>query len=148
MARKTASKTKLPSTVTGRRRLLKLADLLEQDAKNKKGIKFDLGLWGYVSDANSPVSCGTSACAVGLAVASGAFKRAGLASLEGGPRLTPKFRGLGGFAAVEAFFNLNMSESSFLFDDHSYRRAATKGASGERAVAKRIRDFVAGKVSP
>lgn len=33
-----------------KRRLLKLADLLEADARNRKGIKFDLGSVGGASD--------------------------------------------------------------------------------------------------
>ena len=72
----------------GNRRLLKLADMLEADAKNKKGIKFDLRIVGQVSDINQyyntskkfepKLDCGTSACAMGLAAISGKFKRAGL----------------------------------------------------------------------
>src|SRR5580704_5650057 len=61
-----------------KRRLLKLADLLEADAKNKKGIQFDYHHWGSVGNREEPLSCGTSACALGLAAISGAFTRAGL----------------------------------------------------------------------
>jgi len=34
--------TSLPSTARGRKRLLKVADLLDNDAKNKKSVRFDL----------------------------------------------------------------------------------------------------------
>ena len=137
---------------TGKNRLLKLADLLEADAKNRKGVKFDLGLWGSTEDIeNIPVSvsCGTTACAVGLAVVSGAFKRSGLtngASFQG--KIVPKFEGELGFEAVEKFFNLSNRESDFLFTDEYYTDDQCKGAKGERAVAKRIRQFVADKVAP
>jgi hypothetical protein len=59
-----------------KKRLLKLADLLEADAKNRKGIKFDLGTVAMSSaeDGNfikgelePSVSCNTVACAMGLA---------------------------------------------------------------------------------
>ena len=63
-----------------KRRLLKLADLLEADAENKTGVQFDLKGWGHSHDDDTPVavSCGTTACAMGLAVLSGAFADAGL----------------------------------------------------------------------
>lgn len=76
---------------TGKRRLLKLADMLEADAKNKKRIKFDLDFVGEPSSGEErmahwvgkikwkpEVSCGTTACAMGLASISGEFKKAGL----------------------------------------------------------------------
>lgn len=135
-----------------KRRLLKLADLLEADAKNKKGIKFDLETWGYANnDDDAPVShsCGTTACAVGLAVVSGAFKRSGLKNyFEGGSSICPEFEGKNEWPAVRAFFGLSFGEDEFLFSDHRYPVGKTIGAIGERYVAKRIRDFVAGKVSP
>lgn len=43
-----------------KRRLLKLAKLLREDAKNKKGVKFDLGVvtkTGYGEEAK--IDCGT-----------------------------------------------------------------------------------------
>ena len=67
-----------------KRRLLKLAAMLQADAKNKKGIQFDIGTVGRPStdiftpfDASKPIplDCGTTACAMGLAVISGEFKK-------------------------------------------------------------------------
>lgn len=79
-----------------KRRLLKLADLLEEDAANAKGVKFDLRVVAchakkhkeaptspyddgrYFRPGERPtLDCGTAAGAVGLAVLSGAFKRQG-----------------------------------------------------------------------
>lgn len=152
-------KQKLPSTAVGRRRLLKLADLLEADAKNKKGIKFDLGLWGRVNDVSyddkpkvTTVDCGTTACAIGLACISGVFKKGGLSARlttgagNGGNHILPVYGRRNGFNAVETFFAITSRASKFLFTDADYPE--TTGAKGERAVAKRIRDFVSGKIAP
>ena len=66
-----------------KQRLLKLAALLEEDAGNPKGMKFDLGYWAApanlgdsdLSKKDFSVDCGTVGCAVGLACLSGAFRR-------------------------------------------------------------------------
>lgn len=127
-----------------KKRLLKLADLLEADAKNKKGIKFDMYGWGVVSDPLNPVSCGTAACAMGLAALSGAFKRAGLdyylppnASLL---RFTWKGVATDGFTAGAALFGISEEDSMTIF---SADTAHDTGASAERRRAKIIRQFVA-----
>lgn len=139
-----------------KRRLLKLADLLEADAANKKGVKFDLGEWatkaggrGFDSkDEPVPVSCHTSACAMGLAAISGAFKRAGLSyeftysSWHSSYVLVPTFDGEGGFDAASKLFDIDWNTARHLFDPQYYRK--TKGAVAERAVARRIRKLVAG----
>jgi hypothetical protein len=146
-----------------KRRLLKLADLLEADAKNKTGVKFNLGTVVEPSrrlslDARAvPVSCGTQACAMGLAAITGAFKRAGLSY-----RVDPQYD-IGRVyiettmygedteyddAAME-LFDITCDEANFLFTPSCYPdRAPKTGSRGELLVAKRIRDFVAGKVAP
>ncbi len=140
-----------------KKRLLKLADLLDADAKNKKGIKFDLAHWArpavagvrFTEEEGVPVDCGTAACAVGLACISGAFKRSGfsyrLCDCEGSHRLhvIPTFNGEEDMNAVEQFFAISDVEADNLFQAHSYPEKKRKGAIGERAVAKRIRDLVA-----
>jgi len=131
-----------------KQRLLKLADLLEADAANRKGIKFDLGLWGSIDrlDDEVSVSCGTTACAMGLAVVSGAFKRAGL--INGAftkDIIFPEMKGsgLGGIQAAAELFDIEVGEASYLFFDTEYPYEKRRGAAGERYVAKRIRKFVA-----
>jgi hypothetical protein len=144
-----------------KRRLLKLADLLEADAKNKKGIKFDLGTVGRPSDSEKnfkvgelepAVSCNTAACAMGLAAISGAFKRQGLSFVItrfGDINCTIDGRGHFYATAAERLFEISEPEAMFLFSPSEYcDEEPTTGAKGERFVAKRIRDFVAGKVSP
>lgn len=135
-----------------KKRLLKLARLLEEDAKNKTGIKFDLGVIGAPSGPEGwkrtewepAVDCGTAACAVGLACLSGAFKRAGLGYVRRlSNQIEPIYRGVTGWGAETSFFGITSKESEFLFNSCSYPWDQRKGAVGERAVAKRIRKFVA-----
>lgn len=133
-----------------KKRLLKLATLLEADAKNKKGIQFDLGSWGRAYDHKSPVSCGTTACAMGLAAISGAFKREGMAGVinrDNEIRFRWKGRAIHPINAAKKLFGISHEEtcSLFVYTDGLTR---TTGAAGERAVAKRIRDFVIGKFNP
>jgi hypothetical protein len=132
-----------------KRRLLKLADLLEADAKNKNSIKFDLHDWGNARDDKElALNCGTTACAMGLAVLSGAFKRAGLTN--GGSKyfILPEHGDHLGFDAAASLFDIRLNEAEFLFAQGKYASIYQKGAVGERAVAKRIRQFVAGKAHP
>jgi hypothetical protein len=146
-------------------RLLKLANLLIADARKKKGVKFDLDTWaapstgaigslsgrrGYATRKKLvPVSCETHACAIGLACISGKFKRSGLSyryvrnTTHDGQVfffLEPKFKNRSNFEAVQNFLGINQYEAYRLFLGRSY--AFSRGASAERAVAKRIRDFV------
>jgi hypothetical protein len=131
-----------------KRRLLKLADLLEADAKNKKGIQFYYFSWGTVEDPELPMSCGTQACALGLAALSGKFKKAGLScKIPDKAYETISFRFNGRYCspinAAMKTFNITPSEASYLFTDGS-GLPSDIGARAERAVARRIRDFVAG----
>lgn len=148
-------KRTIPSTITGRRRLLKLARLLEVDARKKKGIKFDLDTFGHRAGKKPSVDCGTTACAMGLAALSGAFKRQGLkANIDqefySGKTMylvTPAIGPHTDFNAAKKLFHIRSEEALWLFSP-DYYNSPKKGASGELAVAKRIRDFVSGKASP
>lgn len=138
-----AATRKSVSIATGNRRLLKLADLLEADAKNRKGIEFYFFNWGTVSDPDKPLSCGTQACAMGLAALSGAFKKAGLTHKFGVyGELDIQFRGRGAaLGAAMRVFAISSREASRLFAEGSYL-TETRGAKAERQVAKHIRKFV------
>lgn len=122
-----------------KRRLLKLADLLEADAKNKKGIRFDMGTWGEVNDEAKPLSCGTTACAMGLAALSGIFKRAGVGYYitRGGGLLITMNGGGDAVGAAQDLFSISHAEAVYLFTE-----SEEVGAKGERAIAARIRRFV------
>lgn len=139
-----------------KRRLLKLADLLEADARNKNGIRFDLGFLGMSSDFSSgkfepALDCGTSGCAMGLAAISGAFKYEGLSYEMMYPfwiRLIWKDRECAFDYAAMELFGITELQAHFLFTAHFYSNdgSVPKGKQGERRVAKRIRDLVAGRI--
>jgi hypothetical protein len=159
--------TKSPNNLSavGKRRLLKLADLLEKDADNKYGVRFDLTAWAKKQDSSHPedfcshgfspeekkipVNCSTAACAWGLAAISGAFKREGVGfKVYDNGYLVPTYEGCTEIDAAATFFQINKDQAWLLFDPDKYPKSKLTGAVGERYVAKRIRDFVAGKVSP
>lgn len=125
-------------------RLLRLAALLEEDAANDKGIKFDLGQWAEVTDPDNPVSCGTQGCAIGLALVSGIFKDEGFGSQfqrQYHPTYLPpgwqKGNAIGGWSAIQAFFEIDHDQAIELFLMDSY--VIVKGAEAELEVADRIR---------
>lgn len=55
------------------RAVRKLAMMLRADADDESGVRFDYSEWGSVGDESRPMSCGTTACALGLAAVSGKF---------------------------------------------------------------------------
>lgn len=139
-------------------RLLKLADLLEADAANPTGIKFDLSQWAMPSDLSGagdmgtgysidtvtvPVSCNTAGCALGLAAISGVFKDEGFGFKIGEATgwLLPTFNDEVGYDAGRHFFGLDYEQTNHLFDPDFF--SDTKGAEAELEVAKRIREVVA-----
>lgn len=144
-----------------KRRLLKLADLLEADASEKKGIKFDMGTIAErkaksAEDRAIKLDCGTTGCAMGLAGISGAFKHAGL-GYRIGEQLDPDggmdiVLTVGGsrtdyHSAAIMIFGLTQGQARFLFAPESYPSKFIRGAKAERYVAKRIRDLVAGEIT-
>lgn len=136
-----------------KRRLLKLAAMLEADAKKKTGISFNLST---VVQTDEPVSrkvklnCGTQACAMGLAAISGVFVYCGLSY-----RLNPDFCGAAAIVttvngksldydlAAMATFDLTERQAGFLFTPSDYPDGMSlRGHDAELYVAKRIRNFV------
>lgn len=143
-------------------RLLKLADVVEADANNPVGFKFDLATWaapilvaenpndqqvrydsGWESDARIPLDCHTAACAVGVGCLSGAFKDEGLGYEIDNGVLSPTFQGHTSFGAVREFFEIHQSDVEYLFVAEHYEAPLRKGRDGELAVAARIRQYVA-----
>lgn len=138
----------------GNKRLLILADLLEADAKNSEGVKFNLRTWGWnrLEEEEPKISCNTEACAVGLAALSPKL-----------PGLTYKLQALNNkkpaflmpilksdpdvyhWDAIEHYFRISFDEARYLFSASEYDYNFWTGAHGERAVAKRIRSFVANR---
>ncbi len=135
-------------------RLLKMANLLERNANNKKGAKFNLNSYGFSPDASLPMDCRTQVCAMGLAALSGTFKRAGLRyeidaladDLDEFPNEIVIMLGdCEGMEAAAQLFDLHDGEEMWLFHPGWYRGAVT-GKRAELAVAKRIRGLVDGSI--
>jgi hypothetical protein len=126
-------------------RLLKLADLLDENAANKKGVKFYYYAWGWVKNLKKPMSCKTTACALGLAAISGRFKRVGLGftlgKLDGSIGFMVKGRPMSPLPAAKRIFGLTSGQAEYIFAG-SGGLPTPSGARAERAVAKRIREFV------
>lgn len=131
---------------TGKRRLLKLAALLETDAKDKKGCKFDLERVGQTAGGEIGLNCGTTACAMGLASISGAFKRQGLSYKVDGYQIWNMInkKVLDYDKAAMRIFGVTNVEAHNLFDPLYYPDSIRKGADAELYVANRIRKFVDG----
>lgn len=139
-----------------KRKLLKLAKMLLEDAKNQEGIRFDLGVVGKPSlgkDFNGPadvkLDCGTTACAMGLAAISGAFKKDGLSFSISDmcSMINTKFKGrvVDYDIAAKKLFGLSQEQANYLFSPWTYPYNARSGASAERRVVRRINSVVGGK---
>jgi hypothetical protein len=123
-------------------RLLKLANLLEENANNPKGMRFDLTRWVYSAGKEPAVDCGTTGCAMGLAAISGIFKEDGInLYIEGtGVALYKHGYIYHGFAAAAALFDIEVFAAIKLFSQDQYK--VFRGSEAELAVAARIRAFV------
>lgn len=147
--------------------LLKGAELLEADAANPEGIKFDLGTWAadaridlptayrtanarqfdYQDEQKIPLNCGTQACAFGLFAINGAFKDEGLSYTISSGKLRPVLK-VGRFTyldwdAVTNLFDIGTGDAWRLFSAEYYPGDQRQGAAAELAVAGRIRSLVA-----
>ena len=132
-------------------RLLRLARLLREDAANPKGVKFDMGTWGKAGVLRTPgVSCGTAACAMGLAALSGEFAAEGLkAKIEGfwRPHVFPTMPGFArsGYWAAMDLFDIGYNDAAFLFSPDGWN---DRRAVAEVAVSERIEKYVATNLAP
>lgn len=136
--------------MTPHERLLFLADALEKDAADPKGMMFDLTDWligpgrpiwklGLGEKPQPQRSCGTVGCAVGLAMLLPEFEAEGLTYVN----CKPNFAGYTHWAAVQEFFQLDESHAHWLFSSVSYLGQPVTGSRAELEVAKRIRQLVA-----
>jgi len=152
------SKVQLPSTPRGRERLLRLAKLLESNARNKKGARFDYSDWGSVVDPGQKpkMNCGTTACALGLAAISGRFRGLGYyiapsdSYIQIGlnlPGYDPRKGDTEHIAVGAKYFEITHDESYHIFGGNVECGGPT-GAKAELAVATAIRQFVKGKYEP
>lgn len=128
--------------MTGFQRRALLAEELEKNAANPRGMKFDLSTWfGDKENMSMAPDCGTVGCAVGLACLMPEFKKEGLTVEFGTFAMCPRYRKQSGWDAVEAFFGLNYDDSEHLFSVDAYEDGPTTGAEAELRVAKRLRKY-------
>lgn len=121
--------------------LLRLVKLLERDANDAAGVQFDMNIWGKIKDQANPISCGTQACAMGLAALSGEFAEEGLtAYFTGEDGMIFHWHGIPTDPLVIAtnLFGISITESYALFLGECWLR----GKEGELAKANQIRQFV------
>lgn len=126
-----------------KKRLLKLADFIYDLPRSK----FNLGHWGKTNEkgeAPSLSTCGTAACAVGWMPT--VFSRSCRYTKNTRPNTylnvcSKENSRLSNFKLAERFFGISKTEVEMLFDPYRY----PEGRRGNKRVAKRIRDFVAGK---
>jgi len=129
-------------------RLQHLSGLLRKDAADPTGVKFDLSSWASTREHNETpkMSCGTAACAIGVACLSKEFEDEGFSYEISSYRypeinITPKFKHSIGWFAVRNFFELDRFECAWLFYDSNY--TITTGAEAELEVANRIDQLIA-----
>jgi hypothetical protein len=133
-----------------KRRLLKLADKLDEVAEdNKLRRQFDLDSWK--SDTYKRGTCNSTACACGFAASIPSFKKQGLRVVEDGDyydndtnkeviQYELKYAGYESLEAAEKFFYLeDWEDADYLFFPGCYPENKRKSA---KYVANRIRSYV------
>lgn len=128
--------------MTPHERRLHLVAALRANAANTTGMKFDLSGW-LASDWNhSPAqNCGTTGCAVGLAMLQPAFNEEGFRYNGNDPKYRNHRDELWtGWRAVNNYFGLTLDQSLDLFSElrAERREDPTYGAEAELKVAERL----------
>lgn len=156
---KTKLNIKVQLTAKAKKRLLRLAKLLREDARTKKGVMFDMGTWGDFKTPQPTMSCNTRACAFGLAAISGKFKREGLSfkvkpneeSWNTTRMMIFQYKGKpdpdGSTMAIAAkVFDIPHAFADWLFGGGASE--GSTGAKAEREMASIIENAVKGKGIP
>lgn len=135
------------------KRLKKLQNLLLNAAKYKPVDIFYLGSWyedsyDYTCPKDNMLTghtCGTSACALGLACLDRQFQDEGLKLTPDtehpwlGP--SPEFEGKKAFEAGAAFFDISLRNSQCLFDPDQYEGSSEWDIT-PKMVADRIQELI------
>ncbi len=150
------------------KRLRRLEALLRKDAKRKRGITFDMGVWGEVNLPEKVVdrmeesgrmlsgaqakkyitmNCNTRACALGLAAISGEFPSLTI-KVDIAGDVVPYYRGQNGLHAGIEAFELTDRQACWLFMPSSYGDSSLTGAEMELQVADRIHDMIKAGCAP
>jgi hypothetical protein len=108
-------------------------------------------------DKLPPITCSTTACAMGLAMLSKKFEQFGLITefylfaglderKDPGIVMIPSCNGETGFDAAAELFGISSEIAQYLFDPDYYNKCPS-GAEGELVVADRIEDFLNGIIA-
>jgi hypothetical protein len=125
-------------------RLSRMADMIEREML-RGHYEFDLGEWG----------CGTTACAIGLAVATREFEAEGFKSysphcLARGAEAgyLPIYQDYDGWEAIQIFFGIDGKTSHYFFSLTDYSIGSKRGPEVAKKVIARLRDFVVKSKQP
>lgn len=129
-----------------KRRLGKLSALLRKDAKRKNGVRFDIHDFGTISNHKKPLSCGTTACALGLAALSEEFKHQGLGYEISGTNIRILYKGddLSEYYTASKVFDISEGLATFLFSG-SANEEFNSGADAENELAAIIDQVLKGE---
>jgi len=142
-----------------RERLERLRGLLIDDAANEKGVTFNLQTWTAKWDHEAETSkngvpfetlemnCGTSACAMGLAMLDPVFQSEGLQhrlDVSFRPMIVPFYMGYSEYEAGAKFFEITGDAAEWLFGPWNYPQDKRRGAEAEVLVAERIQKLLDG----
>lgn len=124
----------------GAERLMVLRSALRSKKLPEPLTKFDMSQW------YEQTTCGTSACAGGLAALLPRLQEEGLRlSQFFGSRCIPRFKEFGGYRALAEFFNLSSKEAEFIFSPMRYKGRALMGGVSPRTVENHINEVLFGK---
>lgn len=126
-------------------RLERMERCLREHVRDEAGFIFNIAIWCMTITVEKHTCCGTSGCAVGLALHQKLFEKEGLRLLSVGPVLVNE-KGIQyhGFDAIQALFDLNPKQARDLFTIN-IRSSQHKDAYGPKAAlacADRIRTLI------
>lgn len=113
-------------------RLTRMADMVEREISRGK-YHFNLHGWG----------CGTNACAIGLAVATGEFAAEGITRYERDSYMAQMEDGsYYGWDAVRKLFGIDVDTSHYFFSMETFPPNLRVGPAAALEVVRRIRAYV------
>ena len=104
-----------------------------------KWFNIDGGTWNPYSCHVKTLGCGTTGCAIGWAGHIPEFNEEGFTLTESMVDITPSYKGVTSWTAVQFFFNISFDQARHLFSSTQYE---DKDVNNPHAVAARIETFV------
>jgi hypothetical protein len=127
-------------------RLERMERCLREHVRADAGFIFNLSIWCMTITVEKHTCCGTSGCAIGLALHQRIFEKEGLRLFSTGPVLVNE-KGIQyhGFDAIDVLFDLEPGQARYLFTIPNIRAHLYKDAYGPSAAlacADRIRELI------